>query len=474
VTTSQTIVRRFFEAGSGKDSLADLKEFRYARTLMPLSRQDTLFVYLSDPWFRLLVSPPYRVEMTRRMQAEAEIELVHLARLAAKGEKQPADTIDQLVAGGFLPGSFGPRPDGSRLVASGGTVVDSLRGGRRSFLPIPDVELTGITPGEKKAYEEFSRMYLSQWQRVDPVIVGVKLEDKAGPEGRRDKVVLDVHISPYARSHYGFFAAFLGEPDKRRIGAVKGNVIEGEVRIGVPLFGEVKESWQRLFGGLRDFAPQFVLQEGRVIPGNQQFETLPGYVGTTPAAKGLLVGNSDVPEGYSESGNAGWLNWKRKFGDFLVQSGRKDLLEDVTPQIKLEEAERPAQLRLRVADLAPTRAAAILNAYGYERTRRTSAGNVDFMHALMQQLRVPAASARDAMREILAARPVCSMGGEYKLGASKSTWVSTAWTQEFLGNENQVPVDFKSPFLQWFRGLDLEFTIDATTLTTHIELELAP
>src|SRR5262249_12367527 len=115
VATSQTIVRRFFEAGTGKESLADLKEFHYARALMPLAREDTLFVYLSDPWFRLLVSPEYRVEMTRRMQAEAEIELVHLARLAARAEKQPAETLDQLIAGGFLPRSLGRRPDGSRV-----------------------------------------------------------------------------------------------------------------------------------------------------------------------------------------------------------------------------------------------------------------------------------------------------------------------------------------------------------------------
>src|SRR5262249_21333432 len=124
--------------------------------------------------------------------------------------------------------------------------------------------------------------------------------------------------------------------------------------------------------------------------------------------------------------------------------------------------------------LAPTQMAAMLNAYGYERTRRASAGNADFMHALMQQLRVPAAGARDAMRDVLAARPVCPMGGEFKLGDSKAAWISTAWAKEFIGQENEVPPGFKSPFLQWFHGLDLEFSIGPTTLTTHIELELAP
>src|SRR5262249_46181211 len=170
----------------------------------------------------------------------------------------------------------------------------------------------------------------------------------------------------------------------------------------------------------------------------------------------------------------GWAGWARRFNDIIVRAQKKAVLEEVTPQIKLEETERPAQLRVRVADLAPTQMAAILNAYGYERTRRASAGNVDFMHALMQQMRVPAAGARDAMRDVLAARPVCPMGGEFKLGDSKTAWISSAWAKEYIGQENEVPPGFKSPFLQWFHGLDLEFAINATTLTTHIELELAP
>src|SRR5262249_10937459 len=157
---------------------------RYARMLMPLSRKDALFIYLSDTWFRLLVSPAYRVEMTRRMQAEADIELVHLARLAAKAERQPAEKIEQLVAGGVLPPTFARRPDGSRPMEREGTVIDSLRGARRSLMPVPDIEIAAITRSEQESYDEFSRTYLSQWQRVDPVIVGVQRQDKAGPDGR--------------------------------------------------------------------------------------------------------------------------------------------------------------------------------------------------------------------------------------------------------------------------------------------------
>ncbi len=137
VTTSQSIVQRFFEAGEDRNSLAKLDEFQYARHLMPTSRNDACFVYLSDPFFRELVGPKYRVEMTRRMQALAEIELVHLAQLAAKAEGAEHETIPQLVKGGFLPTNFHLRADGSQTLLENGRIVDDLRRRGDRFCPCP-------------------------------------------------------------------------------------------------------------------------------------------------------------------------------------------------------------------------------------------------------------------------------------------------------------------------------------------------
>lgn len=479
VTTSQMIVRRFYEAGAGKDSLAGLEEFRYARTLMPVARQDSLFVYLSDPWFRLLVSPQYRIEMTRRMQAEAEVEIVHLARLAARAEKQPAETIEQLIAGGFLPKWFGHRSDGSRPVLAEGDVIDSLRGARRSFLPIPDVAINGVTPTELKSYTDFAQYYASQWQRVDPVIAGIKREQRQTPRGRREGVVLDLHITPYARQHYDIFARFLGPPGKKRLAPVPGNVFDAEVRMRSPYVDGRGRAASHMFAGLRDFPVSFVFREGHVLSDTDfADERLPGYLGSTPAAAGLLFRDSkDIPEGYSEGDATFWARWTRKFNDFVVEAKSKAVLEAVTGHLKLEQAERAAQLRVHVADLAAAQVGPFLNALGYERSRAASAGNVSFMHALMQQFRVAPEAARDTMQSVLAASPACPLGGAYRLnehGPGPVRWYSTGWSQEYPGNENRLPAEFQFPFLKWFHGLDLEFSIDATTLTTRFELELEP
>ena len=106
---------------------------------MPLARNDTVFVYLSDAFFRNITGPRYRVETMRRLEAVADVELVRLARLASTAEGRRDGTIEQLVAGGLLPADFGPRPDGSRAVLERGEVYDQLRGRRGSMLPVPDV-----------------------------------------------------------------------------------------------------------------------------------------------------------------------------------------------------------------------------------------------------------------------------------------------------------------------------------------------
>ena len=81
------------------------------------------FLFLSTPFLAQLTSPHYRVETNRRLVASGKIELVYLAQLAARGEGKPAEAIEQLIAGGFLPPHFGRGAEGSRIVFDGKTAV---------------------------------------------------------------------------------------------------------------------------------------------------------------------------------------------------------------------------------------------------------------------------------------------------------------------------------------------------------------
>ncbi|MCH8923632.1 MAG: hypothetical protein IIA67_10855 [Planctomycetes bacterium] len=475
VTTSRALARRFLEAGQGKDSLGASKEFRFGRSIMPLADDHVAYVYLSDPFFRNIISPHYRIEMTRRMQAASEMDVVRLARLAAKAEGKTATTIKELIALDLLPKRFGSRPDGSRAVLAGGAVTDSLRGAYGSLLPVPDVEITAATPSEALSYRKFARLYSGEWQRMDPVIIGVKRSPLAvDAQGRkRERVTFDLHITPYARQHYGQLARWLPKADSLRWENVPGDVVSFQVNL----------EGQKITAGIGDFVPIAVISEGKVVYQLPREEDFPAYLAADRKKSlldldSVLAGKSRDDDGDIRMKNTLFGSyWARRLKDFDLIAPTKQTLKRVAPRLRIVSAERPAKARLRIVDLRGKKIAGLIAAESYIRARRVSAGNAQFMHVLSQQLHVPVADARQVAEELLGAKLACPLGGEYQIEGGFSghdKWQSTAWQADSLYEERRVPKDYTAPLLDWFAGLSLEFNIDATTLTTHIELDVRP
>ena len=474
VTTSRKLVERFFAAGDGKGALGAADEFRHARAVMPLERDDTVFVYLSDAFFREIVSPAYRVEMTRRLQAVTDIELVKLARLAAQAEGVRSESIDDLIDAELLPPHFGDGPDGSGPVLVGDKVVDSLRGAQGNFTPIPDIDFDSVTPSEAQAYARFAEFYRSQWQQMDPVIVGIKRE--ATDIKDLERIAVELHATPFAQRHYGFLAQFLGPPTVNRLAPMPEDLIALEVVAGGGfglMFGR-DAGIHHLFGGIRDSVPP---------PGDVEFDAfslgrdwLRGYIGAWPRI-GLLefiTGRGEWqfdPDGYA----LGVMNlWQRRIGDLSVVSFQRDLLQQVTPQLQVVEAERPAQVRLHVGDLSSSQLATVVNQKVYERAVETSDGNADLLQMLVTQLKVPEDQALKNAEDLLDAKLVCPLGGEYVLLASNDQdetprWASTAWVDGKF-DRRAVPDDYSAAPLDWFRGLELDFGLVEDTLSAHADL----
>lgn len=478
VTTSRTIARRFLEAGSGKGSLADLKEFRYARSLMPLANDYETFVYLSDPFFRLMVSPHYRVEMTRRMQAAAEMDMVRVALLAAKAEGIAIDSSDDLIKHDLLPQNFGKRADGTttniaRSPLTGLRVVDSRRGSYGALLPVPDVKIDRLTPSEVTAYQQFAIMYRNQWERMDPVIIGLQREKTDRPGIMR--VVADVHIAPYPRRYYGEAQRILGKPIKRRVSKLRGDVVSIEANTKASFWGMRGV----LFARLHDFAPRFAIKAGKVDEQARENEKLvPYYGGLTEPLVALLAPEKDrkqEPDGDILVHKGSPEVWGRKTDDWFLLASQRPLLKKAAEHVRMEDASRPAQMRLSVADLQKTKIAPILQAYSYTQARKVSAGNSRWLNMLNQQLGVAPKDAILATENLLQATPTCPLGGKYrldKLPDGRQYWTSTAWRFDSLAQVASVPTDYRSPLLEWFAGLEVEFQITPDVLTTHIELEM--
>jgi hypothetical protein len=176
VTTSRAILERFLEVsqGDGRGSLGANQDFRHARTEMPTSREDTIFIYLSSAFFQGLISPQYQIELNRRLRSVTEMELFQMAKWAARAENKPAESIEDLVHGYLLPDGFGRRADDSSLIISGNRVFDSVRGARGSFMPIPDVPLRFVTRSEAAKLAEQATYYGGQWRQMDPLMMGIR------------------------------------------------------------------------------------------------------------------------------------------------------------------------------------------------------------------------------------------------------------------------------------------------------------
>ncbi len=464
VCTSRHLVERFFETASGEATLGDSPGFVHARAAMPLERNDAVFVYLSDEFFRQFTSPRYRVEMARRLQAAADIDLVQLATLAAAAEGRPGGSIENLVRAEALPRGFGPRPDGSRTVLEGGQVYDSLRGHRGAFIPVPDVPVDRVTKAERTAYERFAMFYSQRWGgRMDPTIAGIQREPLS--DGI-ERIVIDAQLSPFLSQHYEMLSRWAGPPSATRVAPVEGDLVSAE------LVGEN----QRIFGGLVDAPVPTSALGGGLLQLVQLHQWLFGYLGSVGEIGLLRLLDVQIPGPVDENGysrNALGL-WRRHYGPYTVFSLHPEVLARVTPQLGYVEARRPAQLWLRIADPTGAQLTGFLNAWGFRRTRDTSLGNLRLLADLDQQLHVPPADCREAAEFLLGAKLVCPLGGEYVVQQTQAgpRWTSTGLEAVDVGRRlsPRPPQGYVAPVLTWLRGLTLDAQMTEDVLSVHADV----
>jgi hypothetical protein len=470
VTTSRYVVERFIQVAKDGNSLGKSNEFRLARTLFPIERKDTIFVYLSSAFLQNLLSPRYQVELQRRLASLAELDVLSVARLeaAATGGKL---TVSELVDAGYLPQGFGKRPDGSRLIESEGRDVDSVRGPRGMFLPVPDVPIDRVTQSEATEATAIAEKYAASWEQLTPIIAAIA-RSKATREGL-ERVSIDVRLTPLAAKQHSALASFLGSPSQQRLAPIAGDVVAFDAVLNQKMGGEGD---YHLFGGLRNIDPRMV--SGSMMEkllGMFGGTEMVGYLGAwpRPGLLWLLGATANLP--VDEAGYSQFItgSWRRVVGQFTLLSFQPELLASVTPQLKFVAAARPAQGWLRADDLRESPLAPSLNVFGYRKAAELSRGNARFLNSLSQQLHVPPADALSASQSMLAANLVCPLGGKYELAGEKGTraqWKSTAIPA--TGGEDAPPSDYEFPALYWLRGIEAELRLTQEELSIHADLEM--
>ncbi len=435
--------------------LGATKEFRYGRTVMPLSRGDNVFLYMSDAFFRSFIRPECRIEMTRRAQSESEMELVQLAALAASAEKKPADSLQDLISGDFLPSGFGNRPDGSRLEWNGNSVTDSLRGARGAFLPVSDVTVEWATPAEAKAYAQFATMYARLWRKMDPAVVAVRRID----EGIMQRIVVDLHVYPFSQTEFWLLGFLNPDKEQKQLAPIEGALLVAEANA----FNVTP-----IVAGLMDHEIKFACRNGIVetdpldaqqhaILGGRTIKAVEQYTAgmfTSESKDGDIVALA-MPI-ISQAGFA------LRSDEFAVLAETKETLEAIRGKLKRIDAARPATLRVHVGDLKMAKAASYGHAAAWNQANRISSGNAELLNRIVTQFRVSPENAVSIAETLFNAGLTHPLRGTF----------TVAEGQPISNQDNMTIEDYRHTLLNRIRGAEFEMTTKGTVLSTHFEILL--
>ncbi|MCA9263736.1 MAG: hypothetical protein KDA60_07790 [Planctomycetales bacterium] len=508
LTNCEAIAHAFIDLASTQNALADDLGFLQARQRLAHDRGDTVFAFLSRQFMQGMISPAYRIETARRLRAATEIQLLHLSRLAAAQESRaawqalpdataraaaatqlpaplgpaanqsdsnkplsnagPPAEISQLVGMGLLPHRFGQRPDGSHPVDHNDQVVDSLRGRRGYFLPVPDVPLTQVTTQEQETFTAVARFHQQHWTNFDPLAVSLKRRPADDPqETNREILELDAYMSPLDRVKYDRWLTVLGSPTQTTVVHRPEDFLSVEAVVqGGPLVPSAKD--HHLVLGLRDVAELPEIEPGRLLGKLEMMRAAPAYVIAWPEL-GLLrllqinALSRDEGQGYAR---LPFQLWRRDCDDYAAISFHRGLLAELPPQINRDSSDQWAQLRLRCGDISESAIATWVDAVMADRGLRASLGNARFMHALVQQLGVAPEQSRHVAEQLLDAQLVCSLGGDYVWQQAPGRWQSSAWSSTWP-LQLADPAKYQAPLTQWLDGLRLTAALHEDVAEVH-------
>jgi len=511
VTNSLQLVTDVIQARQSNRCLASLKEYQYALAKEGVSPSTGVVFYLSDPFFRRLISPAFRIELGRRRAAMQACRRLQFASTLSEAFGENLNSAKSLVSYGYLPAGFGTQADGSTVQLQNGVAIDSLRGEPGYFTPVADLNTRRANQSEVQAYKKFMTRYRQEWPVVDPVLASVS---STATVSGQDQVAIKVHITPYARKEYSFLTRNLAPPStwqsclddeellgvstelvarngtnfKAHFGIVdeavpfrieKGSLVrEGEFEnhdfVTRQSFAAVSpnqlEGLEQLSGLLKALQSDARAKLPNPAPITQRRESVvdinpsaaflsvftPGkvFIDTTRAAyKGLL--------------NLGTLSHVNREGRWAVYALSPLLRAQVPEELDDREYKEPAQLKLHVKSIDDTKIEEYLQAYTYINSRQQSSVVAVWLNRWACGLNSTPLAAKTAVETALGGKLQCPLGGDLVLDIATSRWQSSAWTSSRIVDEISVPPDYRFPFFEWFKGLDLSFNLTRSALQSH-------
>lgn len=464
ITSSMSLAKRFIEASNGIRPLANSLEFRYARQQMPLSRDDTVFIFVPSKFLYQLLGPKYQIELARRNRSITDMQIVELSALAAHNEGFDTSNVASLMNAGFLPANFGMRPDGSILTKQGSTWVDSIRGRRGFFAPISDVDIKGVTQAEVDWYRQRRTFFSDNLVQLDPMFIALKRYSR---ENKVERIIYDARIAPFGQEKYDWLFSMLGPPISEEINGTTRDVVTVQASLDG---GSVSRRIgpHQVFGAVQNEPVPADIKSVSFFRMLDQFRHVPGYLGSWPRAGYLdwlpRLGGQPDPQGFTYSKMLGL--WRLQWDDFSAIAFDSNRLEELRQQLEIVPTDRPAQVRVHVGDLYHSNLKDWANSQNYRRSWETSLANARLLNLVSRQFNLSPNQSKLIVENLLDVELVCSLNGDYELleTAGREVWHSTAWP-DF--DQPELPENYVSPLLTWFRGFDLELVQSREQFSIH-------
>ena len=448
------MVERFYECGEGRGSLANSVEFIQTRESYPIENEDTVFVFMPTNFFRGMLSSKYQIENARRQQALVDIELLQLAIAAAKGEGLVNPTVEDLIAAKFLPANFSQRVDMSGPIAANSQVLDSLRGARGYFTPIPDVDIRGITEAEAADLEKQNKLIKEEWISMVPFVAAIKRE-KLDQRGR-ERLLFSANITSLLGKQLAMFTDSLGEPTQFKHGTSPNDIINFHVSLKEGLLLKNVPQHQAFLAIQNEPTPIVTVQPSGFFGWLQTIKGFPGYVGAWPKPGFLDTFTPQLARpdenGFSYSRLLGLH--RMQYGEYSVLAFDKNRLEALQPNLGAIKTEAIGQAHGYIGDLSTSQLVPLINTLFYQRAMQASLGNIKLLNAMTQQLKADPLEAKQSVEALLDGKLICSLEGDYNPVQHPNGRVY--WTSGNLppATVNQLPEGYAANLLTWFRGAE--------------------
>ncbi len=486
LTTSRTLVERFFAVRDGEESLAKSHNFHFARLVLPLKNNYELFAYLSPQFLQHLMSPQRNIELRRRYAAKARIVAAEMARSVAIAENIPHDDLQSLMKSGLLPPWIQDTEDGSQLVWNDGKWLDSKRGALGAMLPISDTPVLDCTVEEAQLYQRDAEFCASQWKSTDPVMLGIRrFQSELDPNV--DRLAIEAYISPLDIHKFGKWGTFLAQPINTMIAQPQDDVLSIQAHMAGQQVLRNTAPNNVLFMGLKDKLPPMPKEDAGLLEIWRTLRQTAFYIGAWPQPRYLdmlPLGLGGTPPGIDGFSRALIGMWRWQGGGFSVISFDRSIIENAIPVLQPVPANDPAQVRIKLNDLENTELSSWVNDFWYRRSFAAARGNIRLLDGVQQFFHLTPEDALAKASYLLDTTIVSPIGGEYKV----ESWHTNAvpcWTNSKMESLSHIdsmainltsisaPLDYKADWIGWMRGLQAHLTQTPESLVLLATVDLS-